>query len=158
MEIENFEAKKCGNIITLKDKGNNKSKINLIANNAIFYLVEFDKVCDQSHGDRCDFVLYKNDKNAVLFAETKGNDIKKSSEQILNSNKLLNKSFSNSAKYAAISYSGSPKLNTTTQTEKIKFKKNGFEGLFIKSKQLKLSYQNGKIIEIGWYKLKRFKW
>ena len=27
MKIEDFEAKKCGNIITLKDKGNNKSKI-----------------------------------------------------------------------------------------------------------------------------------
>ena len=149
MEIENFEAKKCGNNITLKDKGNNKSKINLNANNAIFYLVEFDKVCDQSNGDRCDFVLYKNDKNAVLFAEIKGNDIKKSSAQILNSNKLLNKSFSNSVKYAAISYSGSPKLNTTIQDEKIKFIKNGFERLFVKSKQLKLSYRDGTIIEIG---------
>ena len=135
MEIENFEAKKCGNIITLKDKGNNKSKIFLNANNAIFYLVEFDKVCDQSHGDRCDFVLYKNDKNAVLFAETKSNDIKKSSSQILNSNKLLNESFSNSVKYAAISYSGSPKQNTTKQAEEIKLKKNGFEDTFIKSKQ-----------------------
>lgn len=149
MKIEDFKADRCGGNIALKDKGNNRSKINLNANNAIFYLVEFDKVCDQLHGDRCDFVLYKNDKNAVLFAEIKGNDIKKSSAQILNSNKLLNKSFSNSAKYAAISYSGSPKLNTTTQTEKIKFKKNGFEELFVKSKQLKLSYQNGKIIEIG---------
>ena len=149
MKIEDFKAKKCSKIIALKDKGNNKSKIILNANNEIFYLVEFDKVCDQSHGDRCDFVLYKNDKNAVLFAETKSNDIKKSSAQILNSNKLLNNSFSNSVKYAAISYSGSPKQNTTIQGEKIKFKKNGFENPFIKSKQLKLSYQDGKIIEIG---------
>ena len=147
MKIENFEAKKFGNNITLKDKGNNKSKIFLNANNAIFYLVEFDKVCDQSHGDRCDFVLYKNDKNAVLFAETKGNDIEKSSAQILNSKKLLNKSFSNSVKYAAISYSGSPH-KTIIQGEKIKLKKNGFKNPFIKSKQLKLSYQDGKIIEI----------
>lgn len=149
MEIENFEAKTCGKKIALKDKGNNKSKINLKANNAIFYLVEFDKVCDQSHGNRCDFVLYKNDKNAVLFAEIKGNDIKKSSAQILNSNKLLNKSFSNSDKYAAISYSGSPRMNTTIPNEKIKFKNNGFKELFVKSKQLELSYQDGKIIEIG---------
>ena len=149
MKIENFEAKKCGNNITLKDKGNNKSKINLNANNAIFYLVEFDKVCDQSHGDRCDFVLYKNDKNVVLFADPKGNDISEAVEQILNSKELLKDSFSNSVKYAAISYSGSPKQNTTIQGEKIKFKKNGFENPFIKSKQLKLSYQDGKIIEIG---------
>ena len=148
MKIEDFEAKKCGNIITLKDKGNNKSKIILNANNEIFYLVEFDKVCDQSHGQRCDFVLYKNDKNAVLFAETKGNDIEKSSAQILNSKKLLNKSFSNSVKYAAISYYGSPH-KTIIQGEKIKLKKNGFKNPFIKSKQLKLSYQDGKIIEIG---------
>ena len=148
MKIENFEAKKCGNNITLKDKGNNKSKINLNANNAIFYLVEFDKVCDQSHGDRCDFVLYKNDKNAVLFAEIKGNDIKKSSAQILNSNKLLNNSFSNSVKYAAISYSGSP-LSTEVQNGKIKLMKKGFKEPFITSTQLELSYKDGKIIKSG---------
>ena len=148
MKIENFEAKKCGNNITSKDKGNNKSKIFLNTNNAIFYLVEFDKVCDQSHGDRCDFVLYKNDKNAVLFAEIKGNDIKKSSAQILNSNKLLNNSFSNSVKYAAISYSGSP-LSTEVQNGKIKLMKKGFKEPFITSTQLELSYKDGKIIKSG---------
>ena len=149
MKIEDFEAKKYSKIIALKDKGNNKSKIILNANNTTFYLVEFDKVCDQSHGQRCDFVLYKNDKNVVLFADPKGNDISEAVEQILNSKELLKDSFSNSVKYAAISYSGSPKQNTTIQGEKIKFKKNGFENPFIKSKQLKLSYQDGKIIEIG---------
>ena len=149
MEIEDFKAKKCSKIIALKDKGNNKSKIILNANNEIFYLVEFDKVCDQSHGQRCDVVLYKNDKNVVLFADPKGNDISEAVEQILNSKELLKDSFSNSVKYAAISYSGSPKQNTTIQAEEIKFKKNGFERLFVKSKQLNLSYQDGKIIKIG---------
>lgn len=149
MKIEDFKAKKCGKIIALKDKGNNKSKIILNANNEIFYLVEFDKVCDQSHGKRCDFVLYKNDKNIVLFAEPKGNDISKAIEQILNSKELLKDSFSNSDKYAAISYSGLPKSITAKQDGEIKLKKKGFENPFIKSKQLKLSYQDGKIIEIG---------
>ena len=148
MKIEDFEAKKYSKIIALKDKGNNKSKIILNANNTTFYLVEFDKVCDQSHGQRCDFVLYKNDKNAVLFAETKGNDIKKSSAQILNSNQLLNKSFSNSVKYAAISYSGSP-LSTEVQNGKIKLIKKGFKEPFITSTQLELSYKDSKIIKSG---------
>ena len=150
MKIENFEAKKCGNNITLKDKGNNKSKINLNANNAIFYLVEFDKVCDQSHGQRCDVVLYKNDKNVVLFAELKGKKFSKAIEQILNSNELLKNSFSNSDKYAAISHSGLPKSITAEQDEKIKFKKKyGFKELFPSSRQLKLSYEDGKIIKSG---------
>ena len=148
MKIENFEAKKCGNNITLKDKGNNKSKIILNANNTTFYLVEFDKVCDQSHGQRCDFVLYKNDKNVVLFADPKGNDISEAVEQILNSKELLKDSFSNSVKYAAISYSGSP-LSTKVQNGKIKLMKKGFKEPFITSTQLELSYKDGKIIKSG---------
>ena len=82
MKIEDFEAKKYSKIIALKDKGNNKSKIILNANNTTFYLVEFDKVCDQSHGQRCDFVLYKNDKN-VAVASTRNIAVKKANGQYL---------------------------------------------------------------------------
>jgi len=117
----------------------------LHAESGKFYEIKFDEACSEKYGERCDFVLFLDDKSVVLFVELKGNDLKKAFSQILHSLVLLKESFERSNKYAAIVYSGTPKVKMKTQDMKEEAWQKHKVMLFVGSQKLTLKYENGEI-------------
>lgn len=69
--------------------------------------------------------------------ELKGEDVKKASEQLLNT--INSPIFTNPKKYAFVVASKYPKTDTNAQKNKVKFKQKGFE-FEVKNRQLTCQY------------------
>lgn len=126
--LEKFESlcEERQKIIVSKDKG---SRVEHRANNieqcrVRHYQIDGVVITDLNKS-KCDFLLTNDDRKKVYFIELKGTDVKKSIEQLEETERILGNEFPDYERYFRIVYKANTHGIRSTAISKFKIRKKG---------------------------------